>query len=47
MIMPMLRLANTEGTNVEVRSESLTAILGAKFGANKEFRFMAVSRSAY
>jgi long-chain fatty acid transport protein len=27
-----------EGTNVEVRSESLTAILGAKFGANKEFQ---------
>ncbi|CAN6960969.1 hypothetical protein CXF58_07815 [Psychrobacter sp. Sarcosine-02u-2] len=32
------QLANTEGTNVEVRSESLTAILGAKFGANKEFQ---------
>ena len=27
-----------EGTNVEVRSESLTAILGAKFGVNKEFQ---------
>ena len=27
-----------EGTNVEVRSESITAILGAKFGANKEFQ---------
>lgn len=27
-----------EGTNVEVRSESLTAILGMKFGANKEFQ---------
>ena len=27
-----------EGTNVEVRSESLTAILGAKFGTNKEFQ---------
>ncbi|WP_201538926.1 hypothetical protein [Psychrobacter sp. 1044] len=27
-----------EGTNVEVRSNSLTAILGAKFGANKEFQ---------
>ena len=27
-----------EGTNVEVRSENLTAILGAKFGANKEFQ---------
>lgn len=32
------QLANTEGTNVEVRSESITAILGAKFGANKEFQ---------
>lgn len=32
--------ANTagEGTNVEVRSENITAILGAKFGANKEFQ---------
>ncbi len=27
-----------ENTNVEVRSENLTAILGAKFGANKEFQ---------
>ena len=27
-----------ENTNVEVRSESLTAILGMKFGANKEFQ---------
>lgn len=27
-----------EGTNVEVRSESITAILGAKFGADKEFQ---------
>ena len=27
-----------ESTQVEVRSESLTAILGAKFGANKEFQ---------
>lgn len=27
-----------EGTNVEVRSESITAILGAKFGTNKEFQ---------
>ncbi|WP_352338984.1 outer membrane protein transport protein [Psychrobacter sp. 16-MNA-CIBAN-0192] len=27
-----------EGTNVEVRSENITAILGAKFGANKEFQ---------
>ena len=32
------QLANTEGTNVEVRSENITAILGAKFGANKEFQ---------
>ena len=27
-----------QNTNVEVRSENLTAILGAKFGANKEFQ---------
>jgi len=27
-----------ENTNVEVRSENLTALLGAKFGANKEFQ---------
>lgn len=27
-----------EGTNVEVRTESISAILGAKFGANKEFQ---------
>ncbi|MGE6572728.1 outer membrane protein transport protein [Psychrobacter namhaensis] len=27
-----------ENTNVEVRSESLTAIIGAKFGANKNFQ---------
>ena len=27
-----------EGTNVEVRSENITAILGAKFGANKQFQ---------
>lgn len=27
-----------EGTNVEVRTENITAILGAKFGANKEFQ---------
>tara|TARA_R100001369_G_C3310079_1_gene167175 strand:- start:452 stop:1897 length:1446 start_codon:yes stop_codon:yes gene_type:complete len=27
-----------EGTNVEVRSNSITAILGAKFGANKNFQ---------
>lgn len=32
------QLANTESTNVEVRSQSITAILGAKFGANKEFQ---------
>lgn len=32
------RLANTEGTKVEVRSESITGILGAKFGSNKEFQ---------
>ena len=29
---------NGEGTNVEVRTESLTGILGAKFGENKEFQ---------
>src|SRR5690606_26391273 len=27
-----------ENTNVEVRSNSITAILGAKFGTNKEFQ---------
>ncbi len=27
-----------EGTNVEVRTESITAILGTKFGTNKEFQ---------
>ncbi|WP_201532861.1 OmpP1/FadL family transporter [Psychrobacter ciconiae] len=27
-----------EGTNVEVRTENITGILGAKFGANKEFQ---------
>lgn len=32
------QLTNTEGTQVEVRSNSITAILGAKFGANKEFQ---------
>lgn len=32
------RLANTEGTQVEVRTENITGILGAKFGANKEFQ---------
>ncbi|MGP9687722.1 hypothetical protein ACT3TH_01000 [Psychrobacter sp. AOP22-C1-C5] len=32
------QLSNTEGTNVEVRSESITGIVGAKFGANKEFQ---------
>ena len=33
-------VANTagEGTNVEVRSENVTAIMGAKFGANKNFQ---------
>ena len=33
-------VANTagQGTNVEVRTESITGILGAKFGANKEFQ---------
>ncbi|MCG3882607.1 outer membrane protein transport protein [Psychrobacter sp. Ps3] len=30
--------ATGEGTNVEVRTESLTGILGAKFGENKEFQ---------
>ncbi|OXL27992.1 OmpP1/FadL family transporter [Psychrobacter sp. DAB_AL32B] len=29
---------NGEGTNVEVRTENITGILGAKFGANKEFQ---------
>ncbi len=29
---------NGEGTNVEVRTESLTGILGAKLGANKNFQ---------
>ena len=29
---------NGEGTNVEVRTESITGILGAKFGANKNFQ---------
>ena len=32
------QLANTEGTNVEVRSESITAIMGMKLGANKNFQ---------
>lgn len=32
------RLANNEGTKVEVRSESITGIIGAKFGQNKEFQ---------
>ena len=32
------QLSNTEGTKVEVRSESVTGILGAKFGQNKEFQ---------
>jgi len=30
--------ANGEGTNVEVRTESITGILGAKFGENKNFQ---------
>ena len=30
--------ANGEGTNVEVRTESITGILGAKFGQNKDFQ---------
>ena len=30
--------AKGEGTNVEVRSQSITAILGAKLGTNKEFQ---------
>ena len=30
--------ATGEGTNVEVRTESITGILGAKFGENKEFQ---------
>jgi len=32
------RLANNEGTNVEVRTENVTGILGAKLGTNKEFQ---------
>lgn len=32
------RLSNSEATNVEVRTESITGILGAKFGSNKEFQ---------
>lgn len=32
------QLSNTEGTKVEVRSENITGILGAKFGPNKEFQ---------
>lgn len=32
------RLANDETTKVEVRSNSITAILGAKFGPNKNFQ---------
>lgn len=31
-------LSNTEGTRVEVRSESLTGLVGMKFGQNKEFQ---------
>ena len=30
--------SNGEGTNVEVRTESITGILGAKFGQNKNFQ---------
>ena len=30
--------SNGEGTNVEVRTESITGILGAKFGQNKDFQ---------
>lgn len=37
MIMPMLSLLTLKAQML-VRSESLTAILGAKFGANKEFQ---------
>src|SRR5690606_37435602 len=29
---------NGEGTNVEVRTENITGILGANFGENKEFK---------
>ncbi|CAM3443178.1 long-chain fatty acid transporter [Psychrobacter glaciei] len=32
------RLANDEGTNVEVRTESITGILGMKLGENKNFQ---------
>ena len=32
------QLANTEGTNVEVRTESITAIMGMKLGADKNFQ---------
>lgn len=32
------QLANTENTKVEVRSENLTALLGMKLGANKNFQ---------
>ena len=32
------QLANNEGTNVEVRSESITAIMGMKLGATKNFQ---------
>ena len=31
-------LSNNEGTKVEVRSESLTGLVGMKFGQNKEFQ---------
>ncbi|WP_372829981.1 outer membrane protein transport protein [Psychrobacter maritimus] len=32
------QLANSEGTKVEVRSENITAIMGVKLGANKNFQ---------
>src|SRR5690606_37836095 len=32
------QLSNTEGTKVEVRSENISAILGMKLGANKNFQ---------
>jgi len=32
------QLANSEGTKVEVRSENITAIMGMKLGANKNFQ---------
>lgn len=44
LLAPALAVVNNEaatageGTNVEVRTESITGILGAKFGTNKEFQ---------